>query len=90
MSVVYASNEKKGILITCPHCKLGSRYDSSYVEDAIKICHNIVCVACGGEFNLVVSPIKEAVEQSFAADSSVCPGCGHIDGYHPIWCMAGE
>lgn len=29
-------------------------------------------------------------EQSFAADSSVCSGCGHIDGYHPLWCMAGE
>ena len=33
---------------------------------------------------------EEAAEQSFAADSSVCEGCGHIDGYHPIWCMAGE
>lgn len=68
MNIVKASNESKGILITCPHCKLGSRYDSSYVEDAIKINHNIICVACGGEFNLILSPIEEAVEQSRAVD----------------------
>jgi len=24
------------------------------------------------------------------ADSSICSGCGHIDGYHPEWCMVGE
>lgn len=26
----------------------------------------------------------------YGADSSICPSCGHMDGYHPIWCMAGE
>ncbi len=63
MNVLHASNEHKGILITCPHCKLGSRYDGSYIEDAIKIRHDIVCVACGEVFNLVVSiPTSEAVE----------------------------
>ena len=24
------------------------------------------------------------------ADSSICPSCGHMDGYHPYECMAGE
>lgn len=74
MNVVYASNEQKGILITCPHCKLGSRYDGSYIEDAVKIRHDIVCVACGEVFNLVVSiPTSEAVEQSV---HRTCAKCG--------------
>jgi len=69
MNVLRTSNEHKGILITCPHCKLGSRYDGSYIEDAIKIRHDIVCVACGEVFNLVVSiPTSEAVEHTLAPD----------------------
>ena len=24
------------------------------------------------------------------AASSVCPSCGHMDGYHPEWCMADD
>ncbi|HQX18253.1 MAG TPA: hypothetical protein PLA27_17680 [Anaerolineales bacterium] len=31
-----------------------------------------------------------AAQQTVAADSSICPSCGHIDGYHPPECMAGE
>lgn len=70
MNVLYASNEHKVILIICPHCKFGSRYDGSYIEDAIKIRHDIVCVACGEVFNLVVSvPSSEAVEQTLAPDA---------------------
>lgn len=60
MKVLYDYNDTPGIMIVCPHCKFGSRYDASYIEDAIKICHNIVCVVCGDEFNLIVSPIVKA------------------------------
>lgn len=73
MDVFRVRNEFPGILITCPHCKFGSRYDGSYIEDAIKIRHDIVCVACGGEFNLVVSPIEKAAEHS--ASTRNCPRC---------------
>lgn len=59
MKVLHANNDTPGIMIVCPHCKLGSRYEASYIEDAIKIRHNIVCVACGDEFNLIVYPIAE-------------------------------
>ena len=77
MNVLHASNEHKGILITCPHCKLGSRYDGSYIEDAIKIRHDIVCVACGEVFNLVVSiPTSEAVEHSVQADGFASSASG--------------
>ncbi len=83
MNIVKASNESKGILITCPHCKLGSRYDSSYVEDAIKINHNIICVACGGEFNLILSPIEEAVEQNaHLTGGGLCAKCGSPSWVH--------
>lgn len=32
----------------------------------------------------------QPAQQTVAADSSICPSCGHIDGYHPPECMAGE
>lgn len=59
MSLLRTSIDPKGILIVCPHCKFGSRYDSSYIEDAIKICHDIICVVCGETFNLIVSPVGQ-------------------------------
>lgn len=88
MNILNARNDNKGILITCPHCKLGSRYDGSYIEDAIKIRHDIVCVACGEVFNLVVSiPVQEAAKNIHALPCPAlfkdkngelhdCPACG--------------
>lgn len=54
MKPVYAI-PTTSLLIVCPHCKLSSRYDCSYIEDAIKIKHDIVCVICGEVFNIVIS-----------------------------------
>jgi len=34
--------------------------------------------------------LDETQPTPVAADSSICPSCGHIDGYHPPECMAGE
>jgi hypothetical protein len=53
--MVNARQQGVEIMIVCPHCLIGSRYDASYVEDVIKIRHDIICVACGETFNLVVS-----------------------------------
>jgi len=33
---------------------------------------------------------EECRPTQHGADSSICSGCGHIDGYHPEWCMVGE
>ena len=43
------------------------------------------CGCEGDESHCVYS-----AQQTVAADSSICPSCGHIDGYHPPECMAGE
>lgn len=55
MNTVISTRTDSKIKINCPHCKFGSKYDASYIEDAIWIHHDIICVACGETFNLVVS-----------------------------------
>jgi hypothetical protein len=45
------------------------------------LCNALLCEGC---------PVYAAVQQTVVAYSSVCPSCGHIDGYHPPECMAGE
>ena len=68
--VLYAGNVTTRILITCPHCKLASRYDASIVEDAIRDDKQLVCVACEESFGIGVtvpaprSPTLRAADQS--------------------------
>jgi hypothetical protein len=38
----------------------------------------------------IAERMRESQLTPVAADSSICPSCGHIDGYHPPECMAGE
>ena len=49
-----------------------------------------LCSSYGDCPNNAISKSHVTAEQSRAADSSICLSCGHMDGYHPIWCMAGE
>ena len=42
------------IMLNCPHCRLNSRYDTSFLEDAIHDRKIISCVACGGDFQIFV------------------------------------
>ena len=55
-SVLYSNNVSPKILITCPHCYVASRYDASFIEDAIKEHKGIECVACFLSFNVIVKP----------------------------------
>lgn len=41
-------------MVKCPHCKFGTRYDASIVEDAIDENQMIECVACGKGFKIMV------------------------------------
>jgi len=54
MKTIYAKTETPGIKIVCPNCMLGSRYDASYLEDAIHDHTGITCVACGCVFEIVI------------------------------------
>lgn len=72
MNVLYARNEFKGVLITCPHCRMSFRHDADDIGDAIKEGKQIGCVACYGRFVLsVTAVIEENVEP--APDAA----CGH-------------
>ena len=33
---------------------------------------------------------RNDAETPIPAASSICPSCGHMDGYHPEWCTADE
>jgi predicted Zn finger-like uncharacterized protein len=54
MNVLYARNDRPGILITCPHCKTAVRHDSDDIGDAIKEGRPVECVVCGGSFSIRV------------------------------------
>lgn len=77
------------ILITCPHCSIRSRYDTSYLEDAIHDHTRIDCVACGETFVIEIVRQPRAVEQRDEAaagrdtDKAVSTGvkCPVCDGY---------
>ena len=40
--------------------------------------------------DFVANRVLEGSPTQRRADSSICAGCGHMDGYHPVWCEAGE
>lgn len=48
--VLSARPASLGISIRCPHCSFGSRYDISWLEDAIKFGESIRCSACNKPF----------------------------------------
>lgn len=66
------------MLITCPHCKFSSRYDVSFIEDAIHDGKSIVCVACVEKFEIVtVCQTRDAQLRNEADDvRRACPDCG--------------
>src|SRR5512138_1766780 len=51
--IVSARSDQTGIMIRCPRCRFSSRYDVSFVEDAINHGDAIKCVACGEGFRIV-------------------------------------
>ena len=68
--VTYSLNAFPKIKIVCPHCRIGSKYESSWLEDAIYEGSNITCVACGEMFKIeLVCQIRDA-ELQRAADRS--------------------
>ncbi len=56
--MVIARPATLGLQIICPHCHFGSRYDASFVEDAIKYGQNLKCVACGKELKVIVKQAR--------------------------------
>lgn len=81
-----------GIMIRCPHCSFGSRYDVSYLEDAIKFGESLCCLACNKSFVIKAHRQKRSAEQRDEADAqgriplppdqtgyglpAPCPRCG--------------
>jgi hypothetical protein len=66
--VLYARNEHPGVLIFCPHCKMGVRHDTGDISNAIHDGIEIVCVACNEPFKIVVMSLTRAAELKRAAD----------------------
>lgn len=62
------------ILLNCPHCKLSSRYDTGFLEDAIHEGKSVSCVACGSHFQIVVQKTESRpriVSPHFAKENYV-------------------
>jgi hypothetical protein len=53
--VLYANNAPVAIRIPCPHCKFVTRYDASYLEDAINEHKDIYCVSCDRRFFIQIT-----------------------------------
>ena len=90
-SVLYARNDHPGILIVCPHCKMGVRHDSDDIGDAIRQGKPVVCVTCEKPFYVFVEVApRVAVEQMRAADGTTC-ACPRVGGnvYHVVGCWIG-
>jgi hypothetical protein len=83
--ILYASNAMPKILIPCPHCCIVSRYDASFIEDAIKERKGIECVACFLSFNISIEPTaaQQSVQRTCfycdenkePAKETICQGC---------------
>lgn len=76
--IISAREANLGIQIICPHCKFGSRYDASFLEDAIKDNSGVVCVACEKKFHVVAVVLERAAQLQRAADASAATvACEH-------------
>lgn len=88
-NILYARNDHPGIMLVCPHCRMGSRYDYGFVEEAIHNYNNIACVACGGNFGVIISVPDRAAEQRDEPDArgQVCPLCkgSRVRKYESRW-----
>lgn len=60
LMVVSARKENQGIKIYCPHCRMSSNYDISFMEDAIHHGDKVKCVVCGKEFSVVTKKARAA------------------------------
>lgn len=54
---------EKGILLKCPKCHLGSRYDTSFLEDVIRDGKEISCVCCGSNFEISIQAVETEEEK---------------------------
>ena len=78
--VLYARTGQVTIMIVCPHCKFGSRYGSSFIEDAIHDHKKIVCIVCNEKFEIVARlPDSDSDEQNEVVDviPDIPPQCVH-------------
>lgn len=64
------NNVCQQLMIKCPHCKFGSRYDASIVEDAINDHKMLECVACGSDIKICVASPDPRSSTTRAADQS--------------------
>lgn len=51
------------MMIVCPCCKFGSKYSTSYIEDAIRDNLEVVCVVCEQKFIIQKIAISEIESQ---------------------------
>jgi len=70
------------ILLNCPHCRFSSRYDTSFLEDAIHDGKEISCVACGSHFEIVVRKVESR--------PTVVNHCVPVNGVHAPFCTGHE
>ncbi len=85
--VLYANNAMPKIRIPCPHCHIVSRYDASFIEDAIMEQKGIECVACFLSFNVLVARTQSRPTQ-YALDGGT--GCAPEGESTPEVLSAGE
>ena len=87
--VCYARNKPLEIKMTCPNCRFVTRYDESYLEDAIKYHKWIWCVACDKPFRIVFQVLARDAEQRNGAERAganglqTCP-CGNCSAYREV------
>src|SRR3990172_8546477 len=72
--VCYARNKPLEIKMTCPNCRFVTRYDESYLEDAIKYHKWIWCVACDKPFRIVFQVLARDAEQRNGAERAGANG----------------
>lgn len=64
--ILSARESNKGISVICPHCKFGSRYSFSYIEDALNEKLRLTCCVCEEKFGLVVTPLDTITQPNTA------------------------
>ena len=73
-----------GVKIACPHCGFTTRYDASFLEDAISEHREIFCVACDKSFKIFLECQTRAAEQrnGAVAGEQTCPSCDGVGAVH--------
>jgi len=56
MNSIFYAHSGTIIRIACPHCRIVTKYDVDFIEEAIKEKKQIICIACEECFEIVLVP----------------------------------